>query len=79
LSIAVPLDLIGTSSFFSQISTFSNAPGFGATAMMVLIRSTGRKRTVAVLSFSETADNTFFNSSAISVGRPFFVSNSRTR
>ena len=34
--------LMGTSSFSSHSSTSLNAPGFGATAMMVLMRSMGR-------------------------------------
>ena len=57
----------------SHFSTSVKAPGLGATAMMVLMRSMGRNLIGEFFSESEMDLTMFSSSLAISEGRPFFT------
>ncbi len=68
-----------TSSFVIHSSICSNTPGLGATAISVLIRSTGTNFTEDSSLLSDIDFNSPSSSFDKSVGRLFFTSNSRTR
>ncbi len=69
----------GVSSFFTHFSTSSNAEGFAATAIIVLIRSTGMNLIGDCFSFNEMPLKIVSISLERSDGRACVVSNNRTR